>query len=81
MTTTAEDKLRIIEEILATDDADVLREIKLLLNRSAFSNSDVKPMSIVAFNEKFDRAEQAIRQGDVMTSDDVRVQAKSWAKK
>ena len=78
--TTAEDKLQIIEEILATDDVHLLEEIKLLLHQST-PNHYTEPMSPETFEDKINQAERAIVAGETTSLDEVRIIAAGWAKK
>lgn len=79
--TVAEDKIRVIEQVLAMDDAFLLREISSLLSIPALTDYTESPMSMDAFQAKIDRAEAAFEAGETTGHEDVKQIIASWRRK
>lgn len=57
--TAAEERIKVIEKVLETDDAYRLREIASLLHTPSVSYYPTQPMSKEVFLAKIERAEEA----------------------
>ncbi|GAB3491079.1 hypothetical protein GCM10027341_03620 [Spirosoma knui] len=79
--TAAEEKIKVIEKILETDDALLLREIASLLHTPALTDYANPPMSRDAFMAKIERAEHAYQNGAVTDHEDVKRLIATWSKK
>ncbi|QIP16101.1 hypothetical protein G8759_27425 [Spirosoma aureum] len=79
--TVAEEKIKVIEKVLETDDAHLLREVASLLNIPSLSDYPGQPMSMENFLGKIERAEEAARQGEVTDHEDVKKLIATWSKK
>ena len=79
--TAAEEKIKVIEKILKTDDTLLLREIASLLHTPALTDYPSQPMNQETFLAKIERAEKAYRQGEVTDHEDVKSLIATWSKK
>ncbi len=79
--TAAEEKIKVIEKVLETDDALLLREIASLLHKPALTDYPSQPMSKEAFLVKIERAEEAYRNGLVTNHEDVKNLITTWSNK
>lgn len=77
----AEDKIRVIERILETDSADLLRDIESLLHQPTLADYKPESMSQAEFAAKIERAEEAARRGEITPHDEIRKLIKEWARK
>lgn len=73
------EKLDLIELLINTDDASLLKEIKSKLSKK--KRNSLKPMSLDAFYSKIEAAEKAISKGDVISQKALRKEVESWRKK
>lgn len=67
----AEDKIRVIERILETDDTNLLRDIESLLHQPTLFDYQSEPMSQAAFITKIAQAEAVAQRGEVIAHEDV----------
>ena len=79
--TAAEEKIKVIEKVLETDDALLLREIASLLNTPALTDYVSQPIDQNELLIRINRAEEAAQKGEVMDHDDVRKLIATWSKK
>ena len=79
--TAAEEKIKVIEKVLETNDALLLREIASLLYTPSLTDYPSQPMSQEAFLAKIERAEEATRRGEVTDHEDVKKLIATWGKK
>ena len=77
--TAAEEKIKVIEKVLETNDALLLREIASLLHTPALTDYLIQPMSWEAFLAKIKRAEKAYQNGEVTDHDDVKKLIATWS--
>jgi predicted transcriptional regulator len=77
----AEEKIRVIEQILETDDVALLHTIDSLLHRPALADYPLEPMSEATFMAKIDQAEEAALRGEVTSQEEVRQLIASWGRK
>ncbi|CAN5554588.1 hypothetical protein BH09BAC4_BH09BAC4_09860 [soil metagenome] len=70
--TAAEEKIKVIEKVLETDDAYLLREIASLLHTPSLTDYPTQPLSKEAFLAKIERAEEAARKGEVTDHEAVK---------
>jgi len=73
------EKLNLIELLINTDDAKVLKEIKSKLTRK--KRSSIKPMTLETFYAKVEAAEKAISKGEVISQKALRKEVETWRKK
>ena len=78
---TAEEKIRVIERILETDNAYLLRDIESLLHQPTIADYTFEPMTQAAFIHKVEQAEEAARRGEVTSHDNVRKLVATWSRK
>lgn len=78
--TAAEEKIKVIEKVLETDDALLLREIASLLHTPALTDYP-QPMRQDVFLAKIERAEEAFRKGEVTNHEDVKRLIATWSNK
>lgn len=76
----AEEKIRVIEQILEINDADLLRAVEGLLQHPALADYKPSPMSREAFLARIEEAEAAADRGEVTAHEDVRQLIASWKK-
>ena len=79
--TAAEEKIKVIEKVLETDDTLLLREIASLLHTPALTDYPNQPMSQEALKTKVERAEEAYRNGEVTDHEDVKNIIATWSRK
>ncbi|GAB4051319.1 hypothetical protein [Spirosoma foliorum] len=79
--TAAEEKIKVIEKVLETNDALLLREIASLLYTPSLTDYPSQPMSQETFLAKIERAEEAARRGEVTDHEDVKKLIATWGKK
>ena len=79
--TAAEEKIKVIEKVLETDDAYLLREIASLLHTPSLTDYPSQPMSREAFFAKIERAEEAARIGEVTDHEQVKKIIAKWSNK
>lgn len=77
----SEEKIRVIEKVLETNDARLLREIASLLYTPFLNDYPNQPMSREAFLARINQAEEAIQKGQVTTHDDVKEIISTWSNK
>ncbi len=76
--TAAEEKIKVIEKVLETDDTSLLREIASLLNTPSLTDYP-KPMSEEKLLVKIERSEEALRKGEVVDQEDVKKIIATWS--
>lgn len=77
----AEDKIRVIERILETDNADLLRDIESLLHQPTLADYKPEPMNHATFMAKIERAEEAARRREVTPHESVRQLIATWGQR
>lgn len=76
--TAAEEKIRVIEKVLETEDAWLLREIASLLHTPALADYAPQSMTQNELLDKVDRAEKAYQHGEVTDHKDVKKAVVTW---
>ena len=79
--TIAEDKIRVIEKVLETEDTFLLREISSLLSIPSLTDYSSSPMSLDTFYAKIDQAEIAYQAGEVTDHEAVKQKIATWRNK
>lgn len=79
--TAAEEKIKVIEKVLETDDALLLREIASLLNTPALTDYVSQSITQNELLAKINRAEEAVLKNEATDHDDVRKLIAMWSKK
>lgn len=69
--TDAEERIRVIEKVIETDDAFLLHKVASLLHTSTLADCAPQTMSHEAFIAKIGRAETAYQNGEVTDHEDV----------
>lgn len=70
--TAAEEKIKVIERVLETDDALLLRKIASLLHMPSLTDYLHQPLSREAFMGRINQAEEAIQKGEITSHNDVK---------
>ena len=79
--TSAEEKIRVIEKVLETDDTYLLREIASLLHTPALADYAPQSMTQAELVAKVDHAEDAYQKGEVTDHEDVKKRIVTWSNK
>jgi len=69
--TAAEEKIKVIEKVLETDDTFLLREVASLLHTPTLTDYTPQTMSHKDFSAKINRTETAYQNGEVTDHKDV----------
>ena len=77
----AETKIRVIERILETDDANLLRDIESLLHQPLLTDYAPVTMTQAQLLAKVEQAEQAAQRGEVTPHEAVRGLMATWKHK
>lgn len=70
------EKYQIIQHLINSKDADLLRKIKLLIEQDLSANS--QQMSIDEFYDRILASEKAYLEGKVTSHQDLKEEVKSW---
>lgn len=79
--TAAEEKIKVIEKVLETDDTYLLREIASLLHKPSLTDYPGQPMSQETFLAKIERAEEAAHKGEITDHEQVKKLITTWSNK
>lgn len=79
--TAAEEKIKVIEKVLETDDALLLREIASLLNTPALTDYVSQSITQNELLDTINRAEEAALKGEVTDHEQVKKLITTWSKK
>lgn len=77
--TAAEEKIKVIEKILETEDTYLLREIASLLHEPSLADYPIQPMSKDTFLAKIERSEEAARRGEATDHEQVKKLIATWS--
>jgi len=72
-------KMEMIHQLININDEAILEQVKVILNNA--SSNDIKPMSLEEFYSKIDESENDFKNGNYITTEQLKKEITTWRKK